>query len=77
MIISLEQVDVALVLREAGEGEYRISLRSKRKYDIFDIAARHGGGGHSHAAGASAMGLPEEIAQGIIHEVAALFASSS
>jgi phosphoesterase RecJ-like protein len=73
MIISLENVDVALVLRESDADNYRISLRSKRDYDIFDIAARRGGGGHSHAAGASAKGSSEEIAKKITEEVSTLF----
>jgi phosphoesterase RecJ-like protein len=77
MIISLEKVDVALVLREATGDNFRISLRSKRAYDIFDIAARRGGGGHSHAAGASASGAPEAIAQDIMDEVSALFSIDS
>ena len=73
MMVSLENVEVALVLRENGDDEYRISLRSKRAYDIFDIAARRGGGGHSHAAGASDTGTPQTIAQKIVGEVSVLF----
>jgi phosphoesterase RecJ-like protein len=73
MIISLEKIEVALVLKEVSDDFYRISLRSKRAHDIFDIAARRGGGGHSHAAGATAKGHPEEIAKSVIEEVSKLF----
>lgn len=52
VIRSLEGAEVAMFLRQIGEGEYKASLRSVGK-NVADIAARFGGGGHIRAAGCS------------------------
>lgn len=54
-------VEVAVFLYESGDNEYKVSLRSKRKVDLSEIALKFGGGGHERAAGATMKGTPEEI----------------
>ena len=47
----VESVEVAMLLEETKEGEYRISLRSDKRFNVADFAERFGGGGHPRAAG--------------------------
>ena len=41
----------AAIWQLAPDGEAKVSLRSKGDFDVSDIAARYGGGGHRNAAG--------------------------
>ncbi len=56
-----EESDVACLLREIGDEEYKGSLRSRGRVDVSAVAARFGGGGHHNAAGFVAAGTPESI----------------
>ena len=49
----VETVVAACFLREEGEGEVKLSLRSKGKVDCTALAKAYGGGGHVRAAGAT------------------------
>ncbi|MBQ3160004.1 MAG: bifunctional oligoribonuclease/PAP phosphatase NrnA [Clostridia bacterium] len=49
----VETVMVAAFLREEGENEVKLSLRSKAKVDCAALAKAYGGGGHVRAAGAT------------------------
>jgi len=55
-LLEVEHVEVALLLKEVEGGEIRISLRSKGRIAIHEIAQRLGGGGHPFAAGATMYG---------------------
>ena len=60
----VETVVVACFLREEGENEVKLSLRSKGKVDCAALAKAYGGGGHVRAAGATLhMPLPEAEAE--------------
>ena len=49
----VETVTVACFLREEGENEVKVSLRSKDRVDCAALATVYGGGGHVRAAGAT------------------------
>ena len=49
----VETVLVACFLREEGENEVKLSLRSKGRVDCAALAQAYGGGGHVRAAGAT------------------------
>ena len=49
---SIESVEVIAFFSELENGRIRISLRSKGRVEIHDIARMFGGGGHAFAAGA-------------------------
>ena len=49
-------VDGAAFLRELPEQRIRVSLRSKRSFNVAAIAERLGGGGHENAAGCTLDG---------------------
>jgi phosphoesterase RecJ-like protein len=63
-----EGVEVAIFMYEIGEGEYKVTLRSKKIIDVAKIAAKFDGGGHVRAAGFSIKGT----VHGIINQIGAL-----
>lgn len=55
----LRQVDeamVAVVFTEQEDGTVKLSMRSKRGYDVAQVALSLGGGGHKQASGATVNG---------------------
>ncbi len=49
----IEDVKVAVLIQENGNGRQHVSLRSDGSVDVADIASSFGGGGHRTAAGFS------------------------
>ncbi len=58
----IEGVEVSIFLREVGENEYKISLRSNDYVNVSDICLLFNGGGHIRAAGGT-ISLPFEKAK--------------
>jgi phosphoesterase RecJ-like protein len=59
---AIDGVGVAILLREAANGEVRVSLRSRDGTDVAALASRFGGGGHRAAAGCTLPGpLPTAV----------------
>jgi phosphoesterase RecJ-like protein len=54
--LTVKEMQAVAFLKEAGEGDWRVSMRSKGAVDVGAIARAHGGGGHANAAGCSAKG---------------------
>ena len=49
---SVKGVEVAAVIKQfSPENRFRVSMRSSTDFDVSEICARYGGGGHSRAAG--------------------------
>lgn len=48
---SIGGVEAAAFLKEAEDGRVKVSLRSKKRVNVADLAASLGGGGHIRAAG--------------------------
>jgi len=48
---SIAGVEAVALFRELGDDEWKVSLRSRGKVDVAEVAGRHGGGGHRNAAG--------------------------
>ena len=68
---SLDGVEVALVVKEAKEGVYRVSMRSVTDFDVSYVCARFGGGGHKRAAGCTVSAANIiEAEQKVIAEIA-------
>ena len=57
---SIIGVEVAVAFREEGDGEYRVSFRSKGRVDVSAVATSFGGGGHRNAAGCTVRGTLAE-----------------
>jgi phosphoesterase RecJ-like protein len=61
-LISIAGVESAVFLREVSdESQFRLSIRSKGKLDVAQIAEQFGGGGHRNASGCTIDG-PLEVA---------------
>ena len=59
-----EQADVAVVFKEADDGCWHVSARSKGQVDVARACMALGGGGHSRAAGFSTCGsVPDALAR--------------
>ena len=54
--LTVKDIQAVGFIKEAENGEWRVSMRSKGDIDVGAIARAHGGGGHKNAAGCSARG---------------------
>jgi phosphoesterase RecJ-like protein len=66
---SVKGVEVAVLFRQTAEAQYKISLRSKGRVDLSDLAKSFGGGGHKNAAGGVLAGPLAEVRAKVISEV--------
>ena len=58
------EAEVAAVLKQADDGHWRVSLRSKTTVDVGSLANQLGGGGHKFASGySSTVDLNQTIAE--------------
>ncbi|MDO8426244.1 MAG: bifunctional oligoribonuclease/PAP phosphatase NrnA [Deltaproteobacteria bacterium] len=62
----IEGVEVGMLLREIGNLEYKVSLRSKGDVDVAEVSKAFGGGGHRNAAGFTIKGAIEEVKAKVI-----------
>ena len=58
--LTVECVVVSVCLLEVKRGQYKVSLRSKGKVNVNDVARTFGGGGHVLASGCMIFGELEE-----------------
>lgn len=72
---SVDTVKVAIFFREKEGGGWKVSFRSKERYDVARLAARFGGGGHARAAGCKLEGSFEEVQRKIYSAVEEVLAS--
>lgn len=69
MLMNIESVETAALFREDAPGQFKMSLRSKGKYPILDIAENLGGGGHAFASGASVSGDYDSLKETVITKI--------
>jgi phosphoesterase RecJ-like protein len=69
--LSIAEVEVAAFLRELGEPRVRVSLRSKGRVNVAEIAKGLGGGGHENAAGCTLDGPLAQAKEQIVEELKA------
>ncbi len=67
--MSISGVEVAISLLEVADKRYKISLRSKGKVNVNEIASLYGGGGHILASGAMLGGYKEDIIDKLVYNV--------
>lgn len=65
---SVAGVEVGVTVKERVKGEYRISARSNCDFNVADVCARFGGGGHFRAAGASFFAGSAEDAENKVRD---------
>jgi bifunctional oligoribonuclease and PAP phosphatase NrnA len=65
-VLSIGGIEVAAFFRELPDGRFRVSLRSKGKLDVAQVAASFGGGGHECASGCSVDGPLGDAARQVL-----------
>ncbi len=73
---SIAGVEVAVFFKEIEKESWKVSLRSKGKINVAEIAKKLGGGGHKMAAGYETEGELEEIKRKLFKELGLAFESS-
>src|SRR3989338_1862719 len=67
--LSIEDVEVAIFLQEIETDKVRVSLRSKSKINVNEIAKIFGGGGHAKAAGCRINGTISDAKKLLLQEI--------
>ena len=71
MIMNIESLEAAVLFREDGPDQYKLSLRSKGMLDVLAIAEEMGGGGHLHSSGAFLQGSYERLKKQVLESLLA------
>ena len=58
---TVAEADVSVLVKQLGEAEWAVSLRSKGAVDVSKVAVALGGGGHRLAAGFTGHGTPGDV----------------
>ncbi|HEX9765962.1 MAG TPA: bifunctional oligoribonuclease/PAP phosphatase NrnA [Nitriliruptorales bacterium] len=56
-----DSAEVVMILKQAQDGTWRVSLRSKGRVDVGALASDLGGGGHAYSAGFTGTADPDEL----------------
>jgi len=67
--VAIRGGEVGLFIRESEPGLHKISLRSKGKVDVNQVAKVFNGGGHTRAAGCRIQGTKEEVIAELLNEI--------
>jgi len=67
---SVKGVEVAILFRQTGAAQYKISLRAKGRVDLSGLATSLGGGGHKNAAGGVLDGPFTAVRDRVLNAVA-------
>lgn len=70
---SVEGASVGVYIRQRGENEFKVSLRSCDDTDVARIAANFGGGGHVKASGFTARLSLDETKRAVVAEIEKTF----
>lgn len=66
---NIRGVEVAAMLREMGNGEIKVNLRSNLYVDVSAVAGRFSGGGHKRAAGFTTTGDIMRVKDALLDEL--------
>ena len=67
--LTIDTIEVSVCLLEVRKGQYKVSLRSKGKVNVNEVAGVFGGGGHILASGCMLFGEVEEVVDKIRYAV--------
>ncbi len=73
MLRGIRGVRVAVHIKPRGENIYKLSLRCEQGFNVSEIAAKFGGGGHVCAAGCTIVDTVENVEQMIVAAIDAAF----
>ena len=71
--LGVRAIQAAVFFKEAEDGHWRVSLRSKGDIDVGRVARGFGGGGHKNASGCTLHGPLEDVRATILAQLALLF----
>ncbi len=63
--LTVREIQAVAFFKEADDGAFRVSLRSKGDVDVCSVAKQFGGGGHKNAAGCTVAGSYGSVRQTI------------
>ncbi len=69
MIMNIETLEAAVIFREDEVDQFKVSIRSKDKFEVLSIAEDMGGGGHKHASGAYVKGNFDDLKAKVIAKI--------
>lgn len=75
--LAAKEVLASIYMREIGDREYRVSLRSKGNINVARVAESFGGGGHSNAAGCRVVGEWDIAESKLVEAMAAALAADA
>jgi bifunctional oligoribonuclease and PAP phosphatase NrnA len=61
LLLSVKAIQAVVFFKQAENGAYRVSLRSKGDIDVGRVARGFGGGGHKNASGCTLTGSLDEV----------------
>lgn len=67
--LAAKEILAVIYMREVGENQYRVSLRSKGDINVARVAEKFGGGGHKNASGCRIEGDWDEQEKAILIEL--------
>jgi bifunctional oligoribonuclease and PAP phosphatase NrnA len=68
--LSVKAIQAAVFFKEADDGHWRVSLRSKGDIDVGRVARGFGGGGHKNASGFTLAGPLDAVRATVLERVA-------
>lgn len=68
-IRDIENIEVAIMLKEFGENEVKVSMRSKEYIDVSEVCSKFDGGGHKRAAGCTIENSLEFAKKALINQL--------
>jgi len=68
--LSVKAIQASVCFKQADDGHWRVSLRSKGAIDVGRLARGFGGGGHRNAAGCTLEGPLERVRELIVERLA-------
>lgn len=74
MLMNIETLEAAALVREDSVNEFKVSLRSKGLVEVLKLAETIGGGGHRYASGASFKGPIKELKASLLPKLEELIA---
>lgn len=76
ILMNIETLEAAALFREDAPNEFKVSLRSKGRFEVLSVAEKIGGGGHIHAAGSYCKGNFENLKSSIVNDLLKLLNDS-
>jgi phosphoesterase RecJ-like protein len=64
--LTIGEVEAAAFFRELSNSTYRVSLRSKNRVNVAQVAEQFGGGGHKNAAGFTLAANYDELSRDVL-----------